>query len=172
MILAATQSKSSGTSFLPILIIGALFLLVYTTMSRRSRARRAQQAQGSIVPGTRVRTSSGIYGTVTSVEGNDDVMLEVAPGVHIRVMQRAVVPLPPDASMGGEVPQEPEDEPEDADDDAEDAQDEAEHDTVNHASTNGSVHASADADSATVADGEADAGDTHVGDRDPQDRNV
>jgi preprotein translocase subunit YajC len=163
MVLAAT-TKSSGTSLLPILIIVVLFMLVYMTMTRRSRARRAQQQQGSIVPGTRVRTSSGIYGTVTSVEGNDDVMLEVAPGVHIRVMQRAVVPLPPDASMGGTV-EEPEEEPADADE-AETAQDEADRDPVSHASTNGSVHA----DSAD--DAEADTDETHVGDRDPQDRNV
>ena len=166
MILAATATKSSGTSLLPILIIVVLFMLVYMTMTRRSRARRAQQAQSTLVPGTRVRTSSGIYGTITSVEGNDDVMLEVAPGVHIRVMQRAVVPLPPDASMGGG----PSEEPEYESADAEDADDEADHDTVSHASTNGSVHSSSDADA--VADGQADTGETQAGDRDPQDRNV
>ncbi len=165
MILAATATKSSGTSLLPILIIVVLFMLVYMTMTRRSRARRAQQAQSTIVPGTRVRTSSGIYGTITSVEGDGDVMLEVAPGVHIRVMSRAVVPLPPDASMGGAAPEEPEDEPADAD-----AEDEADHDTVSHASTNGSVHSSSDADA--VANGQADTGETQAGDRDPQDRNV
>lgn len=163
MVLAATQAKSSGTSLLPILIIVVLFMLVYMTMTRRSRARRAQQQQGSLVPGTRVRTSSGIYGTITSVEGNDDVMLEVAPGVHIRVMQRAVVPIPPDASMGETPAEEPEEEPAD---DAETAQDEADHDTVSHASTNGSVHAD------SAADAEAGTDETHVGDRDPQDRNV
>jgi preprotein translocase subunit YajC len=163
MILAATATKSSGTSLLPILIIVVLFMLVYMTMTRRSRARRAQQAQSTLVPGTRVRTSSGIYGTITSVEGNDDVMLEVAPGVHVRVMARAVVPLPPDASMGEAAPEEPEDEPADA-------EDEDDHDTVSHASTNGSVHSSSDADA--VANGQADTGETQVGDRDAQDRNV
>jgi preprotein translocase subunit YajC len=162
MILAATSTKSSGTSLLPIIIIVVLFMLVYMTMTRRSRARRAQQTQSTLVPGTRVRTSSGIYGTITSVEGNDDVMLEVAPGVHVRVMARAVVPLPPDASMGEAPPEEPEYE-------TADAEDEADHDdTVSHASTNGSVHASTDAD----ANGQADTGETQVVDRDPQDRNV
>ena len=163
MILAATATKSSGTSLLPILIIVVLFMLVYMTMTRRSRARQAQQAQSTIVPGTRVRTSSGIYGTITSVEGNDDVMLEVAPGVHVRVMRRAVVPLPPDASMGEAPQEEPEYEPADSG-----AEDEADHDTVSHASTNGSVHSSTDAD----ANGQADTGETQAGDRDPQDRNV
>jgi preprotein translocase subunit YajC len=104
LILAAAKSSSS-TSLLPIIIIVVLFLLVYMTMTRRSRARQAAQMQSNLVPGARVRTTSGIYGTVTSLV-DDDVMVEVAPGVTIRMMRRAVVPLPPDASTG--MPPEPE----------------------------------------------------------------
>lgn len=111
MILAATASKSSSSSLLPIIIIVVLFMLVYMTMTRRSRARRAAQTQTGIVPGTPVRTTSGMYGTVTSVLDNDDVMVEVSPGVTIRMMKRAVVPVPQDASTG--MPPEPEPEPED-----------------------------------------------------------
>jgi preprotein translocase subunit YajC len=103
MILAASSKSTSGTSLLPILIIVVLFMLVYMTMTRRSRARRAQQQQTGLVPGSRVRTTSGMYGTVTSMEG-DDVMVEVAPGVQIRMMRRAVVPVPMDASMGATGP--------------------------------------------------------------------
>ena len=98
MILAATKS-SSGTSLLPIILIVVLFMIVYMTMTRRKRASQAQQMQNTIQPGARVRTSGGMYGTVTSVEG-DDVMVEVAPGVTIRMMRRAVVPVPQDAATG------------------------------------------------------------------------
>ena len=98
MILAATKS-SSGTSLLPIILIVVLFMIVYMTMTRRKRASQAQQMQNTIQPGARVRTSGGMYGTVTSVEG-DDVMVEVAPGVNIRMMKRAVVPAPQDAASG------------------------------------------------------------------------
>jgi preprotein translocase subunit YajC len=108
MILAAT-TKSSSSSLLPIIIIVVLFMLVYMTMTRRSRARRAAQQQTDIVPGTQIRTTSGMYGTVTSVVDNDDVMVEVAPGVTIRMMRRAVVAVPPDASTG--MPPEPAQEP-------------------------------------------------------------
>ena len=104
MILAAA-AKSSGTSLLPIIIIVALFLVVYMMMTRRSRARQAAQVQSNVVPGTQIRTTSGMYGTVTSVMDNDDVMVEVAPGVTIRMMIRAVVPVPQDASTG--MPPEP-----------------------------------------------------------------
>ena len=117
MILAATSSKG-GTSLLPIIIIVVLFMLVYMTMTRRSRARRAQQMQTDIAPGTQIRTTSGMYGTVTSVEDNDDVMVEVAPGVTIRMMKRAVVPVPQDASTG--MPPEPEPEEPQAEDSSSD----------------------------------------------------
>jgi len=98
-VLAAATKSSSGTSLLPIILIVVLFMLVYMTMSRRSRAKRAQQMQSDLVPGSRARTTSGMYGTVTSIEG-DDVELEVAPGVNIRMMRRAVVPVPMDAATG------------------------------------------------------------------------
>ena len=101
----AAATKSSSSSLLPIIIIVVLFMLVYMTMTRRSRARRAAQTQTDIVPGTPVRTTSGMYGTVTSVLDNDDVMVEIAPGVTIRMMKRAVVPVPMDASTG--VPPDP-----------------------------------------------------------------
>jgi preprotein translocase subunit YajC len=105
MILAAA-AKSGSTNLLPIIIIVILFMLVYMTMTRRSRARQAAQRNTNIVPGTEIRTTSGMYGTVTSVMDNDDVMVEVAPGVTIRMMKRAVVPVPQDASTG--MPPEPE----------------------------------------------------------------
>jgi preprotein translocase subunit YajC len=104
----AAASKSSGTSLLPIILIVVLFMIVYMTMTRRKRASQAQQMQNTVVPGARVRTTSGMYGTVTSVEDNDDVMVEVAPGVNIRMMKRAVVPVPQDAATGtGPVPDAP-----------------------------------------------------------------
>lgn len=106
MIIAASSSKSSGASLLPIILIVVLFMIVYMTMTRRRRASQAQQMQNTVVPGARVRTTSGMYGTVTSVEDNDDVMVEVAPGVNIRMMRRAVVPVPQDAASGtGPIPE-------------------------------------------------------------------
>jgi preprotein translocase subunit YajC len=108
MILAAA-SKPSSDSLVPIVIIVILFMLVYMTMTRRSRARQSAQMQRDIAPGTQIRTTSGMYGTVTSVVDNDDVMVEVAPGVTIRMMKRAVVAVPQDASTG--MPPEPEPEP-------------------------------------------------------------
>ena len=85
-------SGSSSSSFLPLLIIIALFAVFYFVMIRpqRNRQRQVQQMQNQIVPGQRVRTTAGMYATVTDVDG-DDVTLEVSPGVHVRFMRRAIM---------------------------------------------------------------------------------
>jgi preprotein translocase subunit YajC len=101
MYLAAT-TKSSNTDLLPFLIIVVLFGLLYVVMIRpqRNRQRQAMQMQSSVVPGQRIRTSAGIYGTVVSVQDND-VEVEIAPGVRIRMLRRAVMDIVPGDGMGG-----------------------------------------------------------------------
>ena len=42
------------------------------------------------MPGARVRTTAGMYATVVSVE-DQDVVLEVAPGVNVRYLRRAIL---------------------------------------------------------------------------------
>jgi preprotein translocase subunit YajC len=43
-----------------------------------------------VEPGARVRTTAGMYATVVDTDG-DDVILEVAPGVEVRYMKRAIM---------------------------------------------------------------------------------
>ena len=66
---------------------------------QRNRQRQAAQTQNEVMPGSRVRTTAGMYATVVSVEG-DDVVLEVAPGVNVRYMRRAIMSVVPDAPGG------------------------------------------------------------------------
>jgi preprotein translocase subunit YajC len=104
MILAAS-TKSSGTNLLPILIIVVLFGVLYMTMIRpqRNRQRQAQQMQSTVVPGQRIRTTAGIYGTVVSIE-DQDVVIEVAPGVNIRMLRKAVMDVVQDGGVSGTPP--------------------------------------------------------------------
>jgi len=97
LILAATSSSSKGNPYLFPIIILALFGLLYFVMIRpqRNRQRQAAQMQNQVMPGQRVRTTAGMYATVVSVEG-DDVVLEVAPGVNVRYMRRAIMNVVPD----------------------------------------------------------------------------
>jgi preprotein translocase subunit YajC len=94
VILAATSStsKSSGGSYLFLVAIVVLFGLLYfvTIRPQRRRQQAAMQTQRNVVPGTRVRTTAGMYATVVAVE-DQDVILEVAPGVEVRYLRRAIM---------------------------------------------------------------------------------
>jgi preprotein translocase subunit YajC len=90
--LAATSTKSSGfnpsTLILILIVVVAFYLLMIRPRQRRQQ--QAQQQRNTVQPGARVRTTAGMYATVVDVDG-DDVILEVAPGVEVRYMKRAVM---------------------------------------------------------------------------------
>ena len=96
-------SSSGGGSYTFLIVIVVLFGLLYFVMIRpqRNKQRAAQQMQNQVQPGQRVRTTAGMYATVIEADA-DDVLLEVAPGVQIRFLRRAVLDvLPDDDGMAG-----------------------------------------------------------------------
>jgi preprotein translocase subunit YajC len=97
---AASTSKSSGGSYLFLVAIVVLFGLLYfvTIRPQRNRQRAAAQTQSQIQPGMRVRTTAGMYATVTAIE-DQEVVLEVAPGVNVRFLRRAIMDVVPDPSQ-------------------------------------------------------------------------
>ena len=105
MMIIAAGTKSGSTSLLPILIIVVLFGVLYMTMIRpqRNRQRQAQQMQSTVTPGARIRTTAGMYGTIKSIE-DQDVVVEVAPGVNIRMLRRAVMDVVQDGGVNGAGP--------------------------------------------------------------------
>ena len=114
-ILAAASTKSGGSGYIFLVAIVVLFGLLYfvTIRPQRARQRAAQQTQRDIQPGMRVRTTAGMYATVAAVE-DQEVVLEVAPGVNVRFLRRAIMDVIPDASQDYSEPEaeEPEPEPE------------------------------------------------------------
>jgi preprotein translocase subunit YajC len=115
---AAEAAKSSGSSLtFPILIV-LVFVGFYFLMIRpqRRRQQQVQQQQKTVAPGAQVRTTAGMYATVVEVDG-DDVVLEVAPGVEVRYLKRAIMEV---ITPGDEEAEAPEDgefgEPEDVHD--------------------------------------------------------
>ena len=88
----AASSSSSGfnpsTLILILVVVVAFYLLMIRPQQRRRQ--QAAQKQNTVQPGARVRTTAGMYATVVDVDG-DDVILEVAPGVEVRYMRRAVM---------------------------------------------------------------------------------
>jgi preprotein translocase subunit YajC len=100
--LAATSSKSgfsSSTLILILIVVVAFYFLMIRPQQRRKQ--QAAQKQNTVQPGARVRTTAGMYATVVDVDG-DDVVLEVAPGVEVRYMKRAIM----DVVSPGDEPEE------------------------------------------------------------------
>jgi preprotein translocase subunit YajC len=76
------------TAYLFILVLLALVWLML--IRPRQRAMRAQQRQlQALEIGDEILTAGGIYGTVRGTR-DDELRVEVAPGIEIRVARRAV----------------------------------------------------------------------------------
>lgn len=79
-------------AILPIaLLVAAFYLLILRPMQTRSR--RAAELKQHLQPGVEVITTAGIFGRVERVgtgEAADEVFLEIAPGVVVRMMSAAV----------------------------------------------------------------------------------
>jgi preprotein translocase subunit YajC len=111
---AAAASSPGGSSFIIILAIAFIGFYFLIIRPQRNRQRKVVEQQKTATPGARVRTTAGMYATVVAVDG-DDVVLEVAPGIEVRYMRRAVMEVLSDGEEAE--PEETEDEdtePEDA----------------------------------------------------------
>jgi preprotein translocase subunit YajC len=100
LILATTTSGatapkgSSAFTFLILAVLGVGFYLLILR-PQRNRQRRTMQTQSQVMPGQRIRTTTGMYGTVVS--GDDrDVVIEVAPGVQVTMLRRAIMDVVPE----------------------------------------------------------------------------
>ncbi len=70
-------------------LLPLLALVLYMVNQNKKRQRAAASLAASVAPGVTVMTAGGIYGTVRTIDG-DIVSLEIAPGVTIRIAQRAI----------------------------------------------------------------------------------
>jgi preprotein translocase subunit YajC len=97
----------TGGIFVLILIV---FLLIWLLLIRPQRRRQTDQLtmQDSLHVGDEIVTAGGMYGMVTAID-EDEVSIEVADGVVVRIARRAVA---------GVIP--PEEDEEDEDDVADD----------------------------------------------------
>jgi len=71
----------------PVLMVGAIYLLLWRPQQRRMAAVRRLQAE--IKEGDEVLTTSGIYGTIVRL-GETDADLEIAPNTVIHVARGAI----------------------------------------------------------------------------------
>jgi preprotein translocase subunit YajC len=76
-------------SFAPLVLI---FVVFYFLLIRPQQKRMKQHKEmlGSIRRGDRIVTTGGIIGTVNKIVNNDELILEIADGVRVRVMRGMV----------------------------------------------------------------------------------
>ena len=98
-----------------LILLLAMLVLLWALLIRpqRSRQRQQQQLLSSVEPGDEILMVGGIYGIVQEIDEEDDLIVEIADAVHVRVARRAVA---------GVV------KPDDEEDEAEGAEDDDEHD--------------------------------------------
>ena len=75
------MSGSDGGSLLFLAL--PLLFLGYVFMTQRRRVKGIQAMQSAITVGDRIRTTAGLFGTVTALT-DTEMSLEVAPGVVVR----------------------------------------------------------------------------------------
>lgn len=92
-----------GYVFILVLLVLMWFMLI---RPQRRRQLDAQRMISSLEVGKEIVTAGGLYGTVTALE-DDEVRLEIADGIEVRIAKRAVA---------GVVSEEKESELEEADD--------------------------------------------------------
>ncbi|MGI9196639.1 MAG: preprotein translocase subunit YajC [Candidatus Nanopelagicales bacterium] len=76
------------TTLLPILLIGVVFYLLIMRPAR-TKQKKQQEMMSTLQPGSRIMTTAGMYATVVEVD-DEDVSLEIAPGVVVRMVKAAV----------------------------------------------------------------------------------
>jgi preprotein translocase subunit YajC len=88
--LLAADKNSGGSAlsllFLPLMLVGAYFLLI---RPQRRRQKEQGSLQRALAEGDEVLTTSGIYGFITGFDG-DIVWLEIDDNIQIRVARAAV----------------------------------------------------------------------------------
>ncbi len=89
----------AASLLLPILLIAVFYFLLIRPQQKQRR--QMAELQQSVEPGSKVMTSAGLIATVVAIE-DDEIVLEVAPGVHNRYVRRSIVNIiPPEQPTGG-----------------------------------------------------------------------
>jgi preprotein translocase subunit YajC len=123
-IAAATNASTTGgtssggsTFFIFIAIaLGLVWLIVIRPQRRKQKLQKGMQSELAV--GDEIVTAGGVYGTVTRIDDEEDeIGVEIAPGVEIRLARRAI------AAQLTESEPEPDPDPEADDPDAPDSGD-------------------------------------------------
>jgi preprotein translocase subunit YajC len=75
-----------------LILLAVMFGLLWLFLIRPQRQRQMQQQRllASVEPGDEILTVGGLYGIVQEIDEEDDLIVEIADGIHVRIARRAV----------------------------------------------------------------------------------
>ena len=89
-----------------LILLAAMFVLLWVLLIRpqRQRQQKHQSLLSSVEPGDEILTVGGLYGIVQEIDDEDDLVVEVAEGIHVRIARRALAAVvkPEEADEGDE----------------------------------------------------------------------
>jgi preprotein translocase subunit YajC len=97
---------SGGGGFFILIIIAFAFLWFVLVRPQKRRQVQQRQMLNELKVGDEVVTAGGIYGEITRLEDDDDVMVRIAPELEVKVARRAIggVVTPPEEPEAAEEP--------------------------------------------------------------------
>ena len=87
-----------------LIILVAMFALLWVLLIRPQRARQQKQQSliAAVEAGDEILTVGGLYGIVQEIDEEDDLIVEVAEGIHVRIARRAVASVVKPDEMAGD----------------------------------------------------------------------
>ena len=75
-----------------LILLLAMFVLLWVLLIRPQRQRQMKQQNllSSVEPGDEVLTVGGLYGIVRDIDEEDDLIVEIAEGIQVRIARRAI----------------------------------------------------------------------------------
>ena len=75
-----------------LILLAAMFVLLWVLLIRpqRQRQQKHQSLLSSVEPGDEILTVGGLYGIVQEIDDEDDLVVEIAEGIHVRIARRAL----------------------------------------------------------------------------------
>ncbi len=89
----ATSGGNLFMSLMPLLVIFIIFYFLLILPQKKMAKERQAMIKG-LRRGDRVVTSGGILATIHRLPSDEEAVLEVADGVHIRILRSHLSPLP------------------------------------------------------------------------------
>ena len=86
---AAAKGSGGGSPILLFLILGLGVVWLVFIRPKRRKQKLKQSALSELAIGDEIVTAGGVYGTVTQID-DDDVRVEIAPNVEVRLARRAI----------------------------------------------------------------------------------